>query len=191
LLAVHAYFYANGMVPRGGALNETRYYRVFKSAPTAACYVEVWTVAIIGGALGNVIGEYARRAIDYGFANLLRDSIRQILLGQPSSMPPEMRETRTLSAQDARNAPVFDTEAEHKVRWQQLRERATNILPQTARPVGRSAGKLAITSGSLQIGEIDNAVLQRLLAVRDAAITEAVAQLRLSMGYDKGPGMTP
>ena len=78
LLAVHAHFYSNGVVPKGGALNETRYYRVFKSAPKAACFAEVWTVAIIGGALGNILGEYTRRAVDYGFANMFRDSIRPI-----------------------------------------------------------------------------------------------------------------
>jgi hypothetical protein len=78
---------------------------------------------------------------------------------------------------------VFATEAERNFRWQQLRERATVSLLQVARPVGRSARKLAITSGGTTIGEIDWDVQRRMAAdaqpYKEAAIIDALDQLRL------------
>lgn len=184
LLALHAHFFTTGAAPKGGALNTTKHYRVFKAGAQAACFVETWTVAIIGGALGSLLGEYGRRAIDYSFARFLQDSVRPVIRCEPSFMPPEMRRgIEPLPPADVRNSRVFDIDAEEDFRWRQLRERSTLTLPSVAHPVGRSADKLVITSGATKIGEIDVNVLRRLThhaqAYREAAIADALAQLRL------------
>ena len=119
----------------------------------------------------------------YGFAQLFKDSVGPIIQGKPSWMPPAMRGDELLRPRDTRNAAVFDTEVERDFRWQQLRERATVILPQVARPVGRSARKLAITSGAISIGAIDSDVQRRMAAnaqaYNEAAIIDALGQLSL------------
>ena len=117
----------------------------------------------------------------YGFAQLFKDSVGPIIQGKPSWMPPAMRGDELLRPRDTRNAAVFDTEVERDFRWQQLRERATVILPQVAQPIGRSARKLAITSGAISIGAIDSDVQRRMAAneaYHEAAIA-ALDQLRL------------
>ena len=181
LLGLHAYFYTMGTVPKRGVLNQTDHYRVFKRAPEAACYVDPWVVGIVSGTVSGIFAVYGVRAIDYGFARFFKDSVDPIIRGKPSWAPPEMQGETVLQPQDARNAPFLDAEAERTYRWGQLRERATIVMPNVARPVGRSASKLAITSDSMVIGEIEYSVLRRLMgdaqAYKEAAITDALQQL--------------
>ena len=183
LLALHAYFLVTGLVPKRGIQNQTKHNRVFKRAPEAPSYVDPGVVNITGSMIGGVLAVYGVRAIDYGFAQLFKDSVGPIIQGKPSWMPPKMQGDELLRPHDRRNGAVFATEVEGDFRWQQLRERATVILPQVARPVGRSARKLAITSGAIAIGEIDSHVQRRMTAdaqpYKEAAIIDALDRLRL------------
>ena len=183
LLALHAYFFVTGLVPKRGVQNETKHYRVFKRAPEAVGYTDPWVVNITGSMIGGVLAVYGVRAIDYGFAQLFKDSVGPIIQGKPSWMPPKMQGDELLRPHDTRNGSMFATEVERDFRWQQLRERATVILPQVARPVGRSARKLAITSGAIRIGAIDSDVQRRMAAnaqaYNEAAIIDALHRLRL------------
>lgn len=65
ILALHAFFFTTGKVPKGGAVNRTEHYRVWKSANERGSFVDPWTVTIVGGATGAILGTYAIRAIDY------------------------------------------------------------------------------------------------------------------------------
>jgi hypothetical protein len=182
ILALNAFFFTHGVVPNGGALNQTQYYRVWKEADERGSYMDLWIVAIGGGIAARVLGEYALRTLDYTYAHFLKDSVGSILRRKPSSMPLELRREPYFPPQDTGNRPVFDEESEREYHWRQLRERSTLIVPKVARPVGRSATKLSISSELGEIGTIDMTVLQQILAdaqaYREQAITAALEGLR-------------
>jgi hypothetical protein len=182
LLALNAYFYANGLLPNGGAINNTPQYRVWKEASARGSYLDVWMVAFSAAMTARVLGDYAVRALDYTYAHFLKDNLGPIIGRKPSSMPLELRREPYFPPQDKGNHPVFDEEVERAHHWLQLREKSTFVLPKVARPVGRSADKLTISSELGEIGTIDTQALRQILAdaqaYRELAITAALETLR-------------
>jgi hypothetical protein len=182
LLATHAYFFTHGRAPKGGALNHTRHYRVWRGTSSKGSFVESWYVALLLAAGGMVLGEYMIRALDYGYEHFLKDSLGPIIRRQPSSMPLELCREPYFAPQDTGNRPVFDEDAERTDEWGQLRERSTLIMPKVARPIGRSATKLIICGEQGEIGTIDMDLLRKLMAdvqaYKEAAITSAVHEIR-------------
>jgi hypothetical protein len=182
-LAVNAHFYATGRIPNGPAFNHTKNYRVWSEGIRVNCYAEMWVVAIATGAIGGIASVYGVRVIDYLYEHLLKDNLQTILDRKPSVPPPELRREPYFAAQDTRNATVFDDEAERLQQWERLRERSTLILPQIARPIGRTATKLVIASEEAEIATIDGDTLRKILAdvqaYKEAAITAALDDLGL------------
>jgi hypothetical protein len=178
-LAVNAHFYATGRIPKGPAFNHTKHYRVWSEGIRVNCYAETWIVATAAG-MGAV---YGVRLVDYLYEHLLRDTLQTILGRKPSVPPPEMRREPYFAAQDNRNAAVFDDEAERLQQWERLRERSTLIIPQIARPIGRTATKLVIAGEEKEIATIDADTLRKILAdvqaYKEAAITAALDDLGL------------
>jgi hypothetical protein len=176
LLALHAHFYTTAMVPNGGALNQTKLYRVYKEAPVAGSYDDPWLIAIVAGAIGSGMGPFVTAAVTYTYEQLLKDNIGAIIGRKPSSMPLEMRREPVFTAQDTRNEPVFDIEPEREHHWRQLRERSADILVNVARPVGRCATKLVISGEATRIATIDVDARRQLL---QAQITVAMHDAKL------------
>lgn len=178
-LAVNAHFYATGRIPNGPAFNHTKHYRVWSEGIRVNCYAETWIVGTAAG-MGAV---YGVRLLDYLFEHLLKDNLQTILGRKPSVPPPELRREPYFAAQDTRNAAVFDDEAERFQEWERLRERSTLILPQMARPIGRTATKLVIASDKDEIATLDTDTLRKVLvdvqAYKEAAITAALNDLGL------------
>ena len=182
LIAVCGYFYTMGHVPNGPAFSEGRYYRLVKHANEAQCCRDVWKVAIIGGMLGNIFGTYGVRGVDYAFDRFMQDAVGPVISGKPTFVPPEWQTEVVLEPQDKSNAPFIETEGQRHMHWLELRERLNGIIPNVARPVGRSAERLTIAVDGRAIGVIDTQVLHRLLqpqiSFQQAQITEALKTLQ-------------
>jgi hypothetical protein len=177
LLGLHAYFLVTGgRLPNGGIRHRGPGYDVYVEGRDKGSIVLAWVVEITAK---QAAGAGARRTWEYGFENLLRDSLAPILSRRSSSMPVEMRREPVLEGLDRRNDPFVDVEAERARQWRQLRERSTNILVNLARPVGRSAETLVIVAGNENtrpIGRIDANTLKHL---READIVMALSDLGL------------
>jgi len=181
LLGLHAYFLVTGgRLPNGGIRHRGPGYDVYVEGRDKGSIVLTWVVETIAKeTLGAGARYAARRTWEYGFENLLRDSLAPILSRRSSSMPAEMRREPVLEGLDRRNGPFVDVEAERARQWRQLRERTTNILVNLARPVGRSAETLVIVAGDENrrpIGRIDASTLKHL---READIVMALSDLGL------------
>ena len=182
-LAVNAHFYATGKIPNGPAFNHTKHYRVWSEGVRVNCYAETWVVAIATGGIAGVASVYGVRALDYLFEHLLKDNLQAILSRRPLVPPPELRRDLYLTTQDTRNAAVFSDEDERVQQWERLRERSTTILPNVARPIGRTATKLVIASDEAEIATVDVGTLRSIMAdaqaYKDAMITAALDNLGL------------
>jgi hypothetical protein len=181
LLGLHAYFLVTGgRLPNGGVRHRGPAYDVYVEGRDKGSIVLAWVVEIIAKETVGAGARYAaRRTWEYGFEDLLRDSLAPILSRRSSSMPVEMRREPVLEGLDRRNDPFIDTEAVRARQWRLLRERTTNILVNLARPVGRSAETLVVVAGNENtppIGRIDAATLMHL---RQTDIIMALSDLGL------------
>jgi hypothetical protein len=179
LLGLHAYFLVTGgRLPNGGIRHRGPGYDVYVEGRDKGSIVLAWVVEIIAKEAPGAGARYAaRRTWEYGFEDLLRDSLGSILSRRSSSMPVEMRREPVLEGLDRRNDPFVDVEAERARQWRLLRERTTNILVHLARPVSRSAETLVIVAGNENtrpIGRIDASTLKHL---READIVMAQSDL--------------
>jgi len=171
LLALQATFYTKGKVP-ALAVSKTDHYRITWATRYRGSVVDPWSVAIIGGAVGTVLGHYSIKALDYSFAEFFAESVGSCIFGRAWSAPPFERIEPTFSRAIRTNSDEFsDSEAKDNER-ELLRAYTRRSLISTARPVGRSASTLDIFVDERFVGRIDEATLRRL--ANEEAISDYV-----------------
>lgn len=182
LLGLHAHFLmTGGKVPRGGVLTEGPGYHIYSKDPKVACYEGHWIVELGIATLRAAAGPAVGKVVEYTYEHLLKDSLGPILSRRQSSMPLDVRMEPVLPGLDRINSPVFDVEAERQHRWGQLRERATIIMPNAFRPVGKDsrtgARTLVIRGENLEVLAVDEADMRRLLEDAEACADRRVQRL--------------
>jgi len=181
LLALHAHAFIHGFVPRA-AQSEGEGYHVVHVASHKGSHNDLWqviinnawTVQIVGGVLA---GAYANevKAVINASARFLGDSVRAAIGTGPDHLPELRRKEPILEASNGNRQPIIDVESEQRHERVRLRQLTSRVLLDVARPVGRSAGSLAIIVERETIAFIDEDAKRRWL---DDQITTAVRNMR-------------
>lgn len=180
-VALHAYFYVHGSVPKGGAINHTREYRVYEGVHREGSIELVQIVEHFVQGISTVIGMKTGGML---FEEFLRESLARVL--NKKRRPPSLlfQNQTPLTENDSNHRPIFDDEVEWQRRWDDLRDRSTSAAVGWMRPIGRSADTVVLIAGGRSSAKLGRAELQYLQVsqaeIREMHISNAVRNLRQS-----------
>jgi hypothetical protein len=174
-LALHAHFFVQGQVPKGGAINHTKTYRVLERATREGSIDLVYWVQLFAAGAVSAVG--------YNVGNLLYDMyLKECLLDllTPAKAPPfHLRREPVFENTNGNREPIVDLDLESEQRWRDLRQRSRTSAIGWMKPIGRSAETVTVSPGNQRPIKFD---ISHLRYLREQEITQAVKSIR-QVGY--------